>query len=998
MPLGGTDMNIDASSRRKTRQRARNRRLTRRSAAAVAATVLSAGLVLGGLAPALAAPTPTPSPDAQPTETATPVPSPSTTTAPEPTELAPAPAPDETSSITDQQARIAPLAAGPDGATGPYVSWSVRVQGGALVGGATFQLQGPRSGYFNPTWNTIVGVPDCVAAPCAGPDLDADPGEFLVKSIDGQTISDSKRYRVRQQTAPTGYYFTSSDNEWKSIPGDGNSPSGWQNQTYDFGTFTVAKASDRIKCQPGYVYQVSGSGWLRQVAPDGTITDLARAEGVSSFNGIGIGNGGSPVYAYERTGGNSQTANVYTYNPATNAWSSTGDSLNTELDNSLVAGAVSLATGKYMFGGFTKDGKQFKIWRYNPGESTRFTYVGYINTSSGAGGATNGDMAFDNSGNLFVVRGSGSSTTVFSVTAANLAAADGGLITSSQSASFTTMSNVNGVAFDADGRAFLGASSELRRYNMPDWSGSKTVTDEMSSTDLASCGSPATITIKKDVRGRVNAADQFALTLKQGNTTLGQATTTGSSIGVQPAQIGPLPTVRGATLTFAETGAGGADLSKYASSYACSVDDVPLSPAVGGAGTSGSVTIPATGQNVVCVITNAPLVSKVTVHKIVQDAAGKNPVPGKGWTVGAAISGAQNGSVTAAPNAATQPTGADGAAAWTLTHSAVNTTADITVSESTTQPIPYKFVEGTCIVVNLAGEEREVKLPNEAGAKLQGIAPGSTVDCTFVNKKLATTLTLVKKVSFGDVAATKWTLSASGPQGSLPGPNGTTGSAKATADVTPAVAYKLAETGGPNTYVQQGAWACVNQGGKTVAVTGENVTITAGDQVVCTVTNATAKLTLLKKTADGSGLKPADFTLTGKPAAGVELTEVKATGATTQSAGNTFEVRPAHTYALAETNESGTIAYRNLALQKLKPGTDPAVDANWENVGSADVKVAAGEHAVYRFVNDKVPAVVLPLTGGTASDIFLLLGGAIVSAVVAVAAWRAARRMKRGTA
>lgn len=990
------------------RQHARNRRRTRRSAGAIAATVLSAGLVLGGLAPALAVPSPTP--DTQPTETSTPAPSPSATESveadteptPDPTPIGDQIEPPVTNfnalrfSGSDEQATIAPLAA-PAAVSAPYVFWDVRDQSNALVGGATFHLQGPRTGRFNSSWNEVVTVADCVTAPCAGPDLDADAGEFLVKSIDDHTISSSNRYRVRQQTAPTGYYFTEAGNEWETIPGDGNSPSGWQNQTYDFGDFGVAKASDRIKCQPGYVYQVSGNGWLRQVAPDGTITNLADAGDVSSFNGIGIGNGGSPVYAYNRTN-NDQTANIYTYTPATNSWASTGDSFNTQLGNSLVAGAVSLSTGKYMFGGFTSDGKQFKIWRYNPGESTRFTYVGYINTGSSAS-ATNGDMAFDNSGNLFVVRGSGSSTTVYSITAANLAAASGGLITSSQSASFETMSNVNGVAFDADGRAFLGAGSELRRYDMPNWSGKQTITDDMSSsTDLASCGSPATITIKKDVRGRVNAADQFALTLSQSGTTLGQATTTGSNTGVQTAQIGPLPTVRGATLAFSEAGSNGANLTNYASSYTCTVDDLPLTPAVSGTGASGTVTIPASGQSVVCTFTNAPLLTTVTVHKTVQDAAGKSPAPGVGWTVGAATSGTQNGSVTSTPNAATQQTGADGAASWTIKHSAVNTTTDITVSESTTQPIPYKFVEATCIVVTLAGDEREVTLPNEAGAKLQGIAPGSTVDCTFVNKKLATNLTLVKKVSYGDAAATSWTLSATGPQGSLAGPQGKTGSAGASAPVTPAVAYQLAETGGPNTYVQQGAWACVNQGGETVGVTNDRVTVTAGDQVTCTVTNATAKLTLLKKTADGSGLKPADFTLTGTPAAGFALAGLSTAGSTTANANNTFEVRPAHTYTLAETNESGTIAYRNLALQKLKPGTDPAVDANWENVGSAEVKVAAGEYAVYRFVNDKMPAVVLPLTGGTASDIFLLLGGAIVSAIVAVAAWRAARRMKRGTA
>ena len=66
--------------------------------------------------------------------------------------------------------------------------------------------------------------------------------------------------------------------------------------------------------------------------------------------------------------------------------------------------------------------------------------------------------------------------------------------------------------------------------------------------------------------------------------------------------------------------------------------------------------------------------------------------------------------------------------------------------------------------------------------------------------------------------------------------------------------------------------------------------------------------------------------------------------------------------------------------------------------GSAEIQVGAGEHATYRFVNDDVPAVVLPLTGGAASDLYLLLGGALMAAFVAFAAWHASRRMKRGHA
>src|SRR5690606_17909230 len=132
-------------------------------------------------------------------------------------------------------------------------------------------------------------------------------------------------------------------------------------------------------------------------------------------------------------------------------------------------------------------------------------------------------------------------------------------------------------------------------------------------------------------------------------------------------QVGPQPTVRGAQLTFSETASGTTDLSKYATSYVCTVDGDPMSPAVSGTARTGSVTIPAFGDSIVCTFTNTPLVTNVTVSKVVQNIDGGNPQPGVGWTVGAAVSGVQNGTVT--PNVPTKSTGANGAATWSLQHS-----------------------------------------------------------------------------------------------------------------------------------------------------------------------------------------------------------------------------------------------------------------------------------------------------------------------------------------
>lgn len=892
----------------------------------------------------------------------------------------------------DVALEITPFAFGPDGAAPPYVYWETRTAANALVGGATYELQGPRTGTFSENWNTMVTIADCIAAPCAGPDLDPDPGEYLVKSIGPHQIGATNRYRVRQQNAPSGHYFTASGNAWVTIAGSGNTPSGWQNQTYDFGTFRVAPMSDRIRCEAGYIYQISGNGWLRQVAPNGAITNLAKASG-SSVNGLGIGHGGSPVYAYERTN-SSQTANMRQYNPdnpATNAWTSLADSYNSGVG--LVGGAVDFASGKYMFGGFSSDGGQFRIFRYNPGETPRFTSVGYINTNSGGNPSSNGDMAFDAQGNLFVVRGVGTSTTVFSVSAANLAAASGGLIASSQSTSFTTMMSVNGVAFDAGGRGFLGAGAEMRRYNMPNWSGMAVVTSSMSSsTDLASCSSPPTITVEKYVQGtRVRATDQFQLTLDQGAQQLGMTTTTGNQPGRQADVIGPLPTARGVSLTFGETAAGTTSLGDYASSWRCLIDGTPLAS---GEGTSGNVTIPASGDVIECRITNAyPLVANVLVSKTVRNALGDDPQPGVGWTVGAAAV-ATAGSVTSTAVSPAPVTDAQGSAAWSLDFAGTSSRATVTVSE--TQQAGYEFVRGECVITALSGTTRTVTLPSEAGVPVTGVAPGDTVECEYVNKVRPSTLTLVKQVGFGSADPEEWTLTAAGPDGSLPGPSGQTG---VTAAVSVGVAYALSEDDPLPTYVQSGDWTCtaVDENDDTVAVTvtGGSVTIPRpGVDATCTVVNATASLVLLKQVPGGATFVASDFTLTAMPAAGAaELPTEAAVGAAAASAANTFEVRPGHTYTLTEASESTSLAYRNTALQVLV-GTDPANDAHWETVTSTEVTVPAGEQRVYRFINDPVPAVVLPLTGGLSTDAFLILGTAVLGLALIFGAWHI-RRSRR---
>ena len=666
-----------------------------------------------------------------------------------------APPADGPSLLAVPVAAVAAATLGPEAVIGtPYVYWDLRTAPSGqtpLIAGGTFQLQGPRERGTN--WGTTYTVVDCVVGPCTGYDQDPDPGEFQVPH--GATgpqgtisMSTSQRWRVRPASSPASwttngstYSFTSSTTWWTSMDS-----ADWANGTRDFGNFYASASRNQPQCGPGFVYGVTENGQVRQIDPNGAITALgSAASGVSSFNGLGIGENGASVFAYERSNFD-RTARVWTYNAATGIWSQTNGVVNSTTDDRtviFVAGAVDPTSGTYYIGGFNADGTRFRLWAYNPANAT-ITYKGALSTGSSAN-ATNGDMAFNALGDLFVVRGSGTSTTVLSVTAANLAAASGGTITAAVSASFETQNNVNGVAFDSDGRAFLGSTDQLRSYAMPNWSGSQTVVSTgLNTTDLASCSSPPTITIQKEVvGGRVNSSDVFNLSLTQNGTVLGTAAASSPAVGVQDQRIGPLPTVRHVSLNFAETVSGsGSNLSNYASAYQCTLTfkDGSVEVLDQVIGTSGSITIPSDGEAVVCTFRNSPLTAQVVINKQVTDSQGSNPSPRQGWTVS---SGANATVGTITPSAvSSQATGASGSATWNYVFGSSSGRADVTVSEFVQQD--YVFQSGQCVITHINGNSEPVGLTGPDAALLTGIAPGDRVECTYVNKPTPGLLAITK--------------------------------------------------------------------------------------------------------------------------------------------------------------------------------------------------------------------------------------------------------------
>lgn len=662
---------------------------------------------------------------------------------------------------------IGPRAAGADGPglTAPYVYWEAKAESGALLGGASFRLQGPRSGVFNVSWGNAVVVEDNIGQPgYSGLDMDPDPGEFAVMYIGSHRISDSSVYRVQRVSAPPNHYTGSTD--WREIPGQLLSPNSpksgaWSSRSYDFGSFEFAPFTN-IRCEPNYSYSVLGGGALRQIVrtPNGTnnaiVTTVGSWSGQSDVNALAIGANGSVVYAIDRTGNGGQNVRrILQYTPSTGVWEEArSTTFTTGNTGSIVAGAVNLSNDRFLFGAFHASASNpnnlvFRIHEFNP-TNGEIRLLGYINTglpSTTTG--SNGDMAFDAAGNLYIVRGTAGTTTgtaqIFSVTAASLVAASsspGGLIPHSATPQMNTAmtAGVNGIAFESDGTVYLSDTTRAERYDPTTWTRVQQVSTSLNtssqdsglSTDLGSCVSPATLVLQKDVAGRVGQNDQFRVSVRSGTTEAAFAVTAGTESGIQPQQAGPIPVVAGNTYTIAETMANGQAIpSTYVSSYVCTADDG--STVASGTGTSGNVTVPARpGAVVECVFRNATLVADVTIRKQVQDASGENAVPAAGWTVNSERASGST-AVTRTPNSAQQTASDEGKADWRFQFQDVNQRIGLTISE--TMQSGYAFVSGTCAVGKPDGTEYEVELTSVSQA-IPNIGAGDRVDCTYVNKQV----------------------------------------------------------------------------------------------------------------------------------------------------------------------------------------------------------------------------------------------------------------------
>ncbi|EPD33439.1 hypothetical protein HMPREF9306_00979 [Propionimicrobium lymphophilum ACS-093-V-SCH5] len=282
--------------------------------------------------------------------------------------------------------------------------------------------------------------------------------------------------------------------------------------------------------------------------------------------------------------------------------------------------------------------------------------------------------------------------------------------------------------------------------------------------------------------------------------------------------------------------------------------------------------------------------------------------------------------------------------------------------------------------------QQYVEIPNP-----DPFGPGRAMTCTFVNKP-KTTLTLKKQVApvvngveglytlakpenFKLIALDKDSKEVKGLNG-----NPEAGKDFISATVKPGT-YSLSEASDENfvSYAQKGDWSCAdNEGKKVDTVKGEkteSVTVEAGKDVTCTVTNTTAELTVLKYVKDKStGLKPSDVTVSAKAKTDTQKS-LSAEGSEEVTKNNSIPVLPGGELTLSEKSNFAYLANKLEKYVGTNPNTPDMNAANdWQEVDrTKPVSVQPGEHAVYRFVNSAPPQVVLPLSGGISRTVFVVL-------------------------
>jgi uncharacterized repeat protein (TIGR01451 family) len=397
-----------------------------------------------------------------------------------------------------------------------------------------------------------------------------------------------------------------------------------------------------LSCNGSTIYSVErGSG----DGADGTLNALSTstvggssvtATAVSSIpaggnaNALGITDGGTAAYLVNQTATAANSAVIHHYDALTATWNTFTGSSN--VSSRFVAGAVDPVNGVYYYASYAPGTRSTPAIAtiYGFDTTTNTAISGVIGTVAlGDGNSTvgqNGDIAFDGAGNMYLL----SSDTVnvaINIVHAPIPAtgsAGGVTLTSTLLAKFANPAEYVGIAFDNDGNLYAldftsGNVSQITRLNPNNGTILAAPTalsanaQAFMNDDLGACSVPPTLVLQKNLTSRFSSGDQFGLSVTGGGLTTGNtATTSGSTTGLQGAQVGPVIAMSRTTYRLSETGAGGANLGNYRTTYSCVDTANGNAIAASGTGQSFTMTFPVTvaaSPTVVCTFTNTALIS-----------------------------------------------------------------------------------------------------------------------------------------------------------------------------------------------------------------------------------------------------------------------------------------------------------------------------------------------------------------------------------------------------
>lgn len=752
-------------------------------------------------------------------------------------------------------------------------------------------------------------------------------------------------------------------------------------------------ATPPLTCASGVVYTIDSGGKIRQVnTGSGAQTEIGTISSSYELNGFALTKNGNFGYAVPTTRDSGNDMTVYRYESSSGKTKAYDGVQNISSGGTFVMGGINPATGIYYYGRVLN--AKLELYAFDTEALSSIGFVGSIPVSNDSGwfGGTarsNGDLVFSSDGNMYFVASSNTTQSDSNV----LMAVDQKLPTTAGNISLTASKivnlNINGLARQFNGIAFEGgylyldtSAGHLYKVNPSDGAivGSGAIASNLSSpVDMASCQYNNTLQVQKNIVARAAGTDQFTLKASVASQVIGaEGTTKGTSTGVQTGEgtfASSVP-ISGTTIRIEEVGASGTNLSQYASTWICT--NQTGNTVASGLGISGTFVFPAQsgdGVNVTCVFTNQPLSAKVTVIKTWVNAVDGDTASFTANTQSGSSTAPTNGNVITANFA--QGTKVNVAEVLASTNKGVYTT--------------------TLKCTNAAGTS--VGTVEQGGMKGSFTLGASNVTCTYTNTNASATLVVAKKwivdgvaynngqqpagisaaLALAGATAPEWGTVYTGYSA------GNTATIAETTTIDPTMACKVTDS---QVTLANGTVTSGKVPYAAVLRAGAN-TYTVTNTVECTTA-----LTLLKfiDGSNGGTLVPGDFTLTAKPSTGPAL---EVTGANTVAESNTKSVTAGLNYTLSESSDSKP-AYLQLSLQRytgtFNPDGSLANSQAWADVATPMVSVKTGHHEVYRFVNASAPTMTLPLTGGTGSIAYLLVGGGLLLLALLATAWILVRR------